>query len=83
MLVKTKNFDNSLSVKKQNLQVLSNINGGIETQNSIHSYRCQYCGNIFDNKSILKEHIINHRGPNNLHFKSLESEESDWETDDE
>ena len=81
VLVKTQNLDNR--VTKQNLQVPSNMNGDIETINSTHSNKCQYCGKLFDNKSILKEHIINHSGPNILQFKSLDSEESDWETDDE
>ena len=81
VLVKTRNLDSR--VIKQNLQVPSNMNGDIETINSTHSNKCQYCGKLFDNKSILKEHIINHSGPNILQFKSLDSEESDWETDDE
>ena len=83
VLVKTQNFEDNVRVIKQNPTVPSNMNEGIKTQNSTHSYRCQYCGNLFDNESILKKHIINHSGPNILQFKSVDFDESDWETDDE
>ena len=54
-----------------------------ETVNSNYTNVCQYCWGKFKKNSLLKEHIINHSGPNILHAKRFESEESDWETDDE
>ena len=61
------------------------MNSDIETLNSAHTFtfKCQYYGKTFDDNFILKEHIINHRGPNVLHAMRLDFEESDWETDEE
>ena len=53
------------------------------SRDKYHSYGCPYCGKKFESNSILKEHIRNHKGPNKLQFKSSDSEESDWETEDE
>ena len=77
--------DNIIKDEKHNELSLNHENSDIETLNSSHtfSFKCQYCGKIFENNFILKEHIINHRGPNVLHAMRLDFEESDWETDEE
>ena len=77
-------LDKKLSdIEKYNNDKPVDQNEDTEIQNNKHTNSCPYCGKFFDNKSNLKEHIINHSGPNILHFKCSESGESDWETDDE
>ena len=75
--------ENNVEVETQNVEIQNSMNGDIETQYNTHSNRCRYCGKKFENDLILKEHIINHSGPNILNYKCSESEESDWETDDD
>ena len=74
--------ENNVEVETQNVEIQNSMNGDIETQYITHS-RCSYCGKKFENDLILKEHIINHSGPNILNYKFSDSEESDWETDDD
>ena len=77
--------DNIIKNEKQNNLILNHVNSDIETLNSAHTFtfKCQYCGKTFDDNFILKEHVINHSGPNILHATCLDYEESDWETDEE
>ena len=72
------NIDNSVKAKEQNKQIHNHMNEDIKD-----SYECPYCAKKFDSNSNLKDHIINHSGPNVLRSEVLDSEESDWETDDE
>ena len=75
--------ENTVRVETQNVEIQNHKNEDSETKYSTHSKRCPYCGKKFDNDIILKEHVINHSGPNILHYKYSDSEESDWETDDD
>ena len=76
-------YDNIIKDDKQNKLILNHMNSTIEYLNSAPTFKCRYCGELFGNNFILKEHITNHIGPNILHAKCLDSEESDWETDEE
>ena len=71
---------NDLKAENQKEQILEPIIEDTETEKSVYKTLCPYCGENFDNSSILKLHIINRSGPNISNSKLLESEESDWET---
>ena len=75
---------NDVNVKNQNEEIKNPKNKDIENVNSsTQTNECPYCGKKFSDNSILKKHIINHSGPNILNSKFVDSEESDWETDDD